>query len=79
MITNNRIIEAPLRIAFFFFIRIDDSTSNSPTSELNNLFNQVTMQMTNNSTNKNSTQKSDAFERESGKRKTDNESDDLSK
>lgn len=57
--------------------RIDDNTSNSPTSELNNLFNQVTVQMTNNSANKNSTQKSDAFERESGKRKTDNESDDL--
>lgn len=62
-----------------FFFRIDDNTSNSPTSELNNLFNQVTVQMTNNSANKNSTQKSDAFERESGKRKTDNESDDLSK
>lgn len=35
--------------------------------------------MTNNSANKNSTQKSDAIERESAKRKTDNESDDLSK
>jgi len=46
---------------------------------LNNLFNQVTMQMTNNSANTNSTQESDAFEKDLGKRKTVNESDDLSK
>lgn len=76
MIRSNRITESSLRTAFFFS-RLDNSTSNSPTSELNNLFNQVTMQMTNNSANKNSTQESDAFKRE--KKKTGNESDDLSK
>ncbi|XP_039307614.1 baculoviral IAP repeat-containing protein 7-A isoform X2 [Solenopsis invicta] len=57
--------------------RPDDNTSNSPTSELNNLFHQITMQITVNSTNKNSTQKSDTFERDLEKRKTDNESDEL--
>lgn len=35
--------------------------------------------MTNNSANKNTTQESNAFKRDLGKRKTDNESDDLSK
>lgn len=56
---------------------LDNSTSSSPTSELNNLFNQVTMQMTSNSANENSTQNSDAFKRDLGKRKTEKESDDL--
>ncbi|KYN30917.1 Apoptosis 2 inhibitor [Trachymyrmex septentrionalis] len=56
---------------------LDNSTSNSPTSELNNLFNQVTIQMTNNSANKNDTQKSDVFERDLEKKKTDNELDDF--
>ncbi|KAG5336192.1 DIAP2 inhibitor, partial [Acromyrmex heyeri] len=56
---------------------LDNSTSNSPTSELNNLFNQVTIQMTNNSANKNDTQESDVFERDLEKKKTDNESDDF--
>jgi len=76
VIRNNGIVEA-LRIAFFF--RLDNSTSSSPTSELNILFNQVTMQMTSNSSNKNSTQESDVFERDLEKRKTVNESNDLSK
>ncbi|KAG5308351.1 DIAP2 inhibitor, partial [Acromyrmex insinuator] len=56
---------------------LDNSTSNSPTSELNNLFNQVTIQMTNNSANKNDTQESDVFERDLEKKKTDDESDDF--
>ncbi|XP_011630439.1 baculoviral IAP repeat-containing protein 7-A isoform X1 [Pogonomyrmex barbatus] len=55
----------------------DNGTSDSPTSELNNLFNQVTMQIANNSTNKNNAQESDAFEKEVEERKRDNESDDL--
>lgn len=77
VIRNNQIVEVLLRIMLFFF-SLDNSTSNSPTSELNNLFNQVTIQMTNNSANKNGTQESDAFERDLEK-KTDNESDDFSK
>lgn len=37
------------------------------------------MHMTNNSANKNGTQESNVFERNPGKKKVDNESDDLSK
>ncbi|XP_011876980.1 PREDICTED: E3 ubiquitin-protein ligase XIAP-like [Vollenhovia emeryi] len=57
--------------------RLDDTTSNSPTAELNTLFDQVTMQMTNNSAKESSTREPDAIERDPEKRKTDNESDDL--
>ncbi|XP_012523341.1 putative inhibitor of apoptosis [Monomorium pharaonis] len=57
---------------------LEESTSSSPTSELNNLFDQVTMQITANSTNENNTQQSNVFERNFEKRKMDNEElDDL--
>ncbi|KYN26817.1 Apoptosis 2 inhibitor [Trachymyrmex cornetzi] len=67
---NNRHVKYSMRI-------LDSSTSNSPTPELNDLFNQVTIQMTNNTANKNGTQESDAFKRDLEKKNTDNESDDF--
>jgi len=79
VIRNNSNCWGTIENYVFFFFSLDNSTSNSPTSELNNLFNQVTIQMTNNSANKNDTQESDTFEGDLEKKKTDNESDDFSK